>query len=213
MQISIIGAAGNMGRRIMNEAISRGHSITAVLRRGSDEPIIDHPVSFLHGDATEIADIERFTRNAEVVVAATRPQPGLEYELVKTTALLLKVLAHSSTRLLISGGAASLRVPDRNNQLLLNDSRYMPRSVLPIGRACVQQLELCKASESVNWTYLSPSALLVPGERTNKFRMADDDLLTDEAGRSIISMEDLAVALLDEIEQPRHIRRRFTVGY
>lgn len=213
MRITIIGAAGNMGQRITAEAVTRGHDVSAAVRAGGEDPVSDYPVRFIHGDATKADDVLRFCSNTDVVVAATRPRSGFEFELVKTTALLLKTLAHSTTRLLISGGAASLEVPDREQRLLLHDSRYMPRSVMPIGQACVQQLQLCRSNDSVDWTYLSPSALLMPGERTNNFRLGEDELLTDASGRSMISMEDLAVALVDEIEQPRHIRRRFTAGY
>jgi putative NADH-flavin reductase len=213
MRITILGANGNMGRRIINEAINRGHDVTAVIRHGSEAPLMELPVKYVHGDATDAEEIKRLCCNCDVLVTATRPQTGHEHELVKTTALLLKTLAFSSIRLLISGGAASLKIPDRDNRLLLDDERYMPRSVLPIGRACLQQYELCLANDSVDWTYVSPSALLVAGERSMKFRIGGDELLTDSSGRSHISMEDLAVALLDEIETPRHIRRRFTVGY
>lgn len=89
----------------------------------------------------------------------------------------------------------------------------MPESAMAIGRACLEQLELCRASSGVDWTYLSPSALLVSGERTGKFRIGTDELITDANGLSRISMEDLAVALLDEVEQARFIKRRFTAGY
>ena len=213
MRITILGANGNMGRRISKEAIDRGHTVTAVVRHGSEMPAMDLPVKTLQADATNAEEIKRLCCNCDVLVTATRPQPGHEHELVKTTALLLKALANSGIRLLISGGAASLQIPDRDNRLLLDDERYMPRSVLPIGRACLQQYELCLANESVDWTYVSPSALLVAGERSSRFRIGTDELLIDATGRSHISMEDLAVALLDEIETPRYIRRRFTVGY
>jgi len=213
MRITVLGAAGNMGRRIMKEASNRGHKLTAVVRHGSDEPLSEHPLKIIQADATDADDVQLICCDTEVVVAATRPQPGSEHELIKTTALLLKTLSHSATRLLISGGAASLKIPDRQQQLLLDDSRYMPRSALAIGRACLQQYELCQANYTVDWTYLSPSALLVPGQRSNNFRVGADELLIDDSGRSVISMEDMAVALLDEIERARHIRRRFTVGY
>lgn len=213
MKITLFGAAGNMGRRIAREALDRGHDLTAIVR-GKDEPISsDDRVHVAHGDATRLKDVERLCAGAEIVIAATRPPAGHESQLLESTATLLKALAHTSTRLLISGGAASLLVPDRAGRLLIEDSRYMPESAMAIGQACLEQLELCRASIGVDWTYLSPSALLVPGERTGNFRVGSEELITDSNGLSKISMEDLAVALLDEVEQARFIRRRFTAGY
>ena len=213
MKITLFGAAGNMGRRISREALDRGHDLTAVVR-GKDESVIsDERVRVAQGDATRLEDVERLCSDAEIVIAATRPPAGHETQLLESTATLLKALSHTSTRLLISGGAASLFVPDHVDRLLIQDSRYMPESAMAIGQACLEQLELCRASIAVDWTYLSPSALLVPGERTGKFRLGTDELITDANGLSRISMEDLAVALLDEAEQARFIRRRFTAGY
>ena len=213
MKITLFGAAGNMGNRISREAVDRGHDLTAVVR-GRDESVIsDERVRIAQGDATRLEDVERLCSDAEIVIAATRPPAGQETQLLESTATLLKALSHTSTRLLISGGAASLFVPDHVGRLLIQDSRYMPESAMAIGQACLEQLELCRASIGVDWTYLSPSALLVPDERTGKFRLGTDELITDSNGISRISMEDLAVALLDEAEQARFIRRRFTAGY
>lgn len=213
MKITLFGAAGNMGRRISREALVRGHDLTAVVR-GRDASIVsDKKMHVALGDATRPEDVERLCADAELVIAATRPPAGHETQLLESTAALLKALSHTSTRLLISGGAASLLVPDRDGRLLIQDSRYMPESAMAIGRACLEQLELCRASSGVDWTYLSPSALLVSGERTGKFRIGTDELITDANGLSRISMEDLAVALLDEVEQARFIKRRFTAGY
>ena len=213
MKITLFGAAGKMGRRITAEAVNRGHTITAVVREcnGVVEP--DNLVRVVRGDATSLEDVARYSADADVVIAATKPPAGSEAKLLESTAALLNALANTSTRLIVSGGAASLRVPDKTNCLLLHDSRYMSESAMAIGKACLEQFELCRASENVNWTYLSPPALLVPGVRTGEYRLGRDELIVDAGGRSTISMEDLAAALLDEVEQENYVKRRFTAGY
>ncbi|GLW07187.1 hypothetical protein Misp01_23170 [Microtetraspora sp. NBRC 13810] len=136
MRITVFGAAGNVGRRVVAEASSRGHRVTAVTRR----------------------------------------PPG-------------------------TGGATVVDTPD------------FPPDWRPIALACARQLDVCRADTGADWTYLSPPALLEPGRRTGGYRTGTDELLVDAAGDSAISMEDFAVAPLDEAERPRHRRTRFTVGY
>lgn len=115
-------------------------------------------------------------------------------------------------RLLVVGGAASLTVPGAGAATVIDDPDY-PAAWRNIGLACNDQLEVCRAETVVDWACLSPAALLVPGERTGNYRLGDDELLVDSEGSSKISMEDLAVALVDEAERPKHHRTRFTVAY
>ncbi len=213
MKITLFGAAGKMGRRITNEAVNRGHELCAVVRDHNEQLQAGGLIRVVRGDANNPDDVARYCAEAGVVIAATKPPEGSEAQLLESTAVLLAALANTPTRLIISGGAASLQIPGKGNSLLLHDNRYMSESAIAIGQACLEQLELCRASTNVNWTYLSPSALLVPGERTGSYRLGTDELLIDASGRSSISMEDLAVALLDEAEQAQYIKRRFTAGY
>jgi len=213
MKITLFGAAGKMGRRITTEAVNRGHELTAVVRDHNELMKTDSLVRVVRGDATNLEDVARYSADADVVIAATKPPTGFEAQLLESTATLLKALANTPIRLIISGGAASLHIPDKVNSLLLHDNRYMSESAIAIGQACLDQLELCRASTNVNWTYLSPSALLVPGKRTGSYRLGTDELIIDGSGRSSITMEDLAAALLDEAEQAQYVKRRFTAGY
>lgn len=213
MRITLFGAAGKMGRRITKEAVNRGHKLTAVVRDYNDLVVEGSQVTVVQGDATNLEDVAHYCASAEVVIAATKPPDGSESQLLESTSTLLESLANTPIRLIISGGAASLQIPGKPNSLLLHDNRYMSESAIAIGKACLDQLNLCRASKNVHWTYLSPSALLVPGERTGNFRLGADELLIDASGRSSISMEDLAVALLDEAEQGQFVQRRFTAGY
>ena len=126
---------------------------------------------------------------------------------------MLAAAAEVGIRLLIVGGAASLRLPGQNGATVLTAPGFLPEAVRPIAKASFAQYELCRADAAADWTYLSPPAALAPGARLGRYREGLDDLLLDAAGESRISMEDLAVALLDEAETPTHRGERFTVAY
>ncbi|MEU9079741.1 NAD(P)-dependent oxidoreductase [Kitasatospora sp. NPDC004745] len=210
MRITVFGATGNVGRRVVAEALARGHRVTAVLRDPAKPHGLPPAVTLAVGDARRPEDVTRLAAGQDLVVSATRPAPGNEPELAAATRGLLAGLAGSDVRLLVVGGAGSLTLPDGTP---LADAPDFPAEILPIARACNEQLDLYRADTVVDWTYLSPAALLEPGERTGRFRLGRDELLVDGDGASTISMEDLAVALLDEAEQPAHRRARFTAAY
>ncbi|MEU4118625.1 NAD(P)H-binding protein [Kitasatospora sp. NPDC028055] len=212
MRITVFGATGNVGRRVVAEALARGHEVTAVVRNPAKPHGLPATVTLAVGDADEPADVARIAAGQDLVVAATRPAPGREHELAATTRGLLAGLAGTGVRLLAVGGAGSLTVPGTDGTILV-ESPGFPAEIRPIALACSEQLELYRADGEVDWTYLSPAALLEPGVRTGRFRLGRDELLVDADGNSAISMEDLAVALLDEAEQPVHRRARFTAAY
>lgn len=163
------------------------------------------------GDATDPDDVAVLSQGHDVVISATRPRPGQEDELVQAAKGLLIGLRHSGVRLILVGGAAGL--VDGRTGLTVMESPDFPPDWRPIAQACNEQLELVRAATDVDWTYVSPPALLEPGTRTGTYRLGADHLVTDAAGRSSISMEDFAIALVDEAEQARHAGVRFTVGY
>jgi putative NADH-flavin reductase len=149
----------------------------------------------------------------DVVINATRPASGQENTIASTTKGLMDGLARSGVRLLVVGGAATLTVPGTGGKTVLEDKYFLPIAARHIGKASSDQLDVCMSEKRVDWVYLSPPAQLVPGKRTGVYRMGGDELLLDKEGDSVISMEDLAVALLDETETPRHHQSRFTVAY
>ncbi|GAA3556501.1 NAD(P)-dependent oxidoreductase [Nonomuraea rosea] len=212
MRITVFGAAGAVGGRVVAEALSRGHDVTAVVRDPARFPLL-HPAAHARaGDASDIGDVAALSAGQDLVISATRPPPGHENDLVTTAEALLAGLAGTGVRLLLVGGAAGLTVPGGGG-LTVVDTPDFPPAWRPIALACNAQLDACRAEQGVDWAYLSPPALLEPGERTGTYRIGADELLVDAAGRSAISMEDFAVALLDEAERPRHHRVRFTVAY
>ncbi|QLE71281.1 NAD-dependent epimerase/dehydratase family protein [Streptomyces rectiverticillatus] len=213
MRITVFGAAGNVGSRVVTEALSRGHDVTAVVRNSARFGELPVGATARTGDASDPADVARLSAGQDVVIGATRPAPGSEHQLVAATEGLLAGLARTGVRLLLVGGAGSLALPGTDGTTVM-DGPGFPADWRPIALACNDQLAACRTAEDgVDWAYLSPAALLEPGERTGHYRLGTDELLVDAEGNSAISMEDLAVALLDEAEHPAHHRTRFTAGY
>jgi uncharacterized protein len=202
MKIALIGASGNVGARILKELSSRGHTVTAIARHPEKIGSLTS-VSAVKGDVGDMAGLAALLKGHDAVVSSVRFTDG------SPTRLLDAVRAAGVKRYLVVGGAASLEVAPGKRLL---DTPQFPAAYKAEASAAAAYLDMLKGVSDLDWTYLSPSALFVAGERTGKFRLGKDALLTSEKG-STISYEDYAIALVDEIEQPGHIRQRFTVGY
>jgi putative NADH-flavin reductase len=213
MKITVLGAAGSAGSRVVAEALSRGHEVTAVVRNSTGSNNLPTGVKVLTGDAGNVEDVAKISAGQDVVISAIRPVPGNKSETVATTNALMDGLAQTGVRLLVVGGAATLTVPGAGGKTVIEDSNFLPVSARHIGKASADQLEACLAETRVDWVYLSPAAQFAPGERTGNYRLGTDELLLDAEGNSTISMEDLAVVLVDEAERPKHHRTRFTAAY
>ena len=213
MKITVFGATGNVGKRVIDEALMRGHQVTAVLRNSSRIDELNPAVNFVIGDADKVSDVVKFSEGQDLVISATRPPQGAENQLVNTTKSLLAGLAQTKVRLLLVGGAASLTVPNKPDTLVVDDTNWVSLAWRDIALACLAQHQLCQEDEIIEWSYLSPPAMIQPGDRTGTFRLGSDELLVDEQGNSSISLEDFAIALVDEAEQYKHSKKRFTVAY
>lgn len=200
-KIAVIGATGNVGQRVVAEALRRGHDVIAIARDTSKVPA-QAGVTAAQADLADKAAIARAVEGADAVVLSVRFQ-DLDFDGVIDA---LKGVR----RLLVVGGAASLEVAP--GQVLLDQPDF-PDFIKPEATPARAALEKLRATTDLDWTFLSPSVFFGPGERTGKFRLGGDQLLTAADGKSHISYEDYAIALLDEIENPKHIRQRFTVGY
>ncbi|MFE5870046.1 NAD(P)-dependent oxidoreductase [Streptomyces roseifaciens] len=201
VKITVLGATGMAGSRIVEEALTRGHAVTAVARRHDEQAPARDGLQRVTADVTgPVPALEA----ADVVVSALPARVALP--------LLPELTARAAgRRLLFVGGAGSLRLPSGERVI---DQPGFREEWKPEASAHVDLLDALRAlPQDVDWTFLSPSALFLPGERTGTFRLGGDDLLADTDGTSRISAEDYAAALLDEIETPQHRRRRFTVGY
>lgn len=213
MKITVLGAAGNVGRRVVAEALARGHEVSAVVRDAAAIRKLPRAAIARIGDATDAADVAKLTADQDVVVNATRPPAGDSDKTRQFTKSLMDGVAANDARLIVVGGAATLKVPGTGGRTVMEDANYLPVSARHIGRASADQYDACRKEQRVNWAYLSPPASLAPGERTGRYRLGSDELVVDADGNSRISIEDLAVALIDEIETPRHRQQRFTVAY
>lgn len=215
MKIVLFGATGHVGQRIAREALERGHEVVGVVRDPSRAQSPDPRVALVRGDATDPASVAEAVRGADAVVGSVSPRPGTTGEapsLVDVARGLIGGLRQAGVkRLVVVGGAGSLEVAPG---VALMDAPGFPDAYRAEAEEGRRSLEVYRAeAEGLDWTFLSPAIVIQPGERTGKYRTTGDQLLTDEAGNSTISYEDYAVALLDELENPRHTGRRFGVAY
>jgi putative NADH-flavin reductase len=202
MKIALIGASGNAGTRILAELSRRGHAVTAIARHPENVPALNG-VTPVEADANDVAGLAAVLKRHDVVVSSVHFTASDPHKLIEA------VHASGVGRYLVVGGAGSLEVAPG---VKLIDTPEFPDMYKAEAAAGGAFLDLLRKETKLDWTFLSPSALFVPGERTGKFRLGGDQLLTNEKGSSI-SFEDYAIAMADEIEKPAHSRQRFTVGY
>lgn len=203
MKIAIIGASGNAGARLVREAQRRGHAVTAVTRNPLSYAAQADEVA-LAGDVNDPELLAQSLSGHDVVISS------VTFEATDPALLIEAVRSSGVKRYLSVGGAGSLEVaPGR----LFIDEPDFPAEVLEESRRGKALLQALIEVDDLDWTMVAPSAYFVSGDRTGVFRLGENALLVDENGKSWITYEDLAVAMLDEIETPRSVRRRITVGY
>ncbi|MCI3900823.1 NAD(P)-dependent oxidoreductase [Streptomyces spectabilis] len=207
MRIAVLGASGMVGSRVIEEARARGHEVLALSRKpASDDPGVT-PVA-VDADDPDALRAALAASAADTVVVSLRTMPVDQEFLVGATRTVLDSAARLGIRVLVVGGAGALRSPGHEDLLVADDLAYVPAAVTAVAAAGVAQLRACQEHPGGDWVYLSPPALLEPGTRTGRYRRGTDTLLTGADGRSWISAEDLAVAVVDELESPgpqRHI--------
>ena len=202
MKVALIGASGQAGSRILSELTRRGHQVTAIAR--NPETIAVSPgVTAQKGDVFDKAGLAALIKGHDAVVSSVR------FVASDPEILIEAVRASGVKRYFVVGGAGSLEVAPGVRVI---DTPQFPAAYKAEAAKGGEFLERLRAAPDLEWTFLSPSALFVAGERTGKFRLGGDQLLTNAKGSSI-SFEDYAVAAVDELEKPAHIRQRFTVGY
>ncbi|WP_433273598.1 NAD(P)-dependent oxidoreductase [Actinosynnema sp. CS-041913] len=209
--IALIGATGTIGSRILDEALRRGHTVTAIVR---DPAKLDRSdVTAKTGDVLDEAALPDLLAGHDVVVSAVGggDGPGHSATIAPAAKALVGALrkVDGAPRLIVVNGAGSLRTADGTR---VWDQPGLPDWLLQIMHSHGDALDYLRGVADVNWTALSPAATIEPGERTGRYRTGVDELVTDAEGVSWISAEDYAVALLDEIERPAHEGRRFTVA-
>lgn len=200
MKLTVIGATGMVGMRLIAEATSRKHDLIAVARTpGTTWPAGTRP---LRTDVSRPGRLDAAFESSEAAILAIRATAGSEDVIAPTTRHVLDSASRTGTRVLVIGGAGPLRSPHDPALRVIDDPRYVPQAWLQVAGASVSQLEACTEHGYQEWVYLSPPAVLEPGTRTGAYRRGTTTLLTAPDGSSRISAEDLAVAALDEIEHP-----------
>jgi putative NADH-flavin reductase len=213
MKIALFGATGHIGQGILDEALSRGYDVVAVVRDPSRLAQRNDKLKVVTGDVAQPASWLDAVRGADAVVASlSARRDGHPDSLPANAGMLLDNLPKAGVkRLLWVGGAASLEVAP--GVRVIDDPNF-PAEWKPEAEAQTKALDVFRASKAdVDWTYISPAAVLQDGERSGKFRVGGDQLLVDAKGASRISVADYAVALLDRIEQRDALRQRITVAY
>ncbi len=215
MRIALIGATGMIGQRVLAEALSRGHHVTAIVRDPAKLAEKRPNLEVKTGDALKPETLTSAITGSDIVISSYGPPATNPQEVVAAVRSLADAVAAASKtagrriRLIVVGGAGSLEVAPG---VQLVHARNFPEAWKGIALAARDALNSLRTAP-IDWTYFSPAGFIQPGTRTGKYRLGTEQLVVDEKGESRISAEDYAVAMLDEIEKPQFIRKRFTVGY
>jgi putative NADH-flavin reductase len=211
----LIGASGFVGSAILKEALDRGHHVTAVVRHPEKITTVNRNLNVKQMDVSVSGALADVCKGVDAVISAYNPgwqNPKIGEE---TTTVYRKIINDvrkaGVKRFLVVGGAGSLFISPGKR---LVDSGIIPDSYIPAVKALadVYFVDL-NAEKEFDWAFFSPAGSIEPGERTGKFRLGKDDLIVNEKGESKISVQDYAVAMIDELEKPAHHRERFTIGY
>lgn len=213
--VVLIGASGYVGTAILNELLSRGHKVTAIVRNAAKMTVENPDLKVVEADVTDTDVLIETSRGKDAVISAYNPgwkNPHIYEETLKNYPLIVDSVKKAGVgRLLIVGGAGSLYIAPG---LMLMDGEGVPPQLLPGIKSLGEfYLNTLLKENDIDWIFLSPPSNMFPGKRTAKFRLGKDDLVTDENGESSISVEDFAVAMVDELEQENHHKERFTLGY
>jgi putative NADH-flavin reductase len=212
MNVALIGATGFIGSGLRKELLSRGHRVAALVAH--PEKLSAHSnLTAVKVDVQDTAALTRQLQGHDAVISAFsgHAQPDVyEYYVKGIRSIISAAKAANVPRLLVVGGAGSLEVAPGVHVV---DAPEFPAQWKATALGAREALRLLRMEKDLNWTMLSPSAMVAPGQRTGTFRLGGDQLLVKADGKSEISLEDYAVAMIDELERPDHPRKRFTVGY
>ncbi len=214
-KIVLIGASGFVGSALLKEAILRGHTVKGVVRNPHKIKVKDPNLFIVKGDAASAEFVGEACYGSDVVVSAYNPgwgNPDIACEIIRVYPAILEGVKKSGVkRFLVAGGAGSLFI---SKGVRLMDTEGIPDKVLPAVRSLASfYLDVLTRETEVDWVFFSPAGSFIRGKRTGIFRLGKDDLIKDIEGKSNISVEDYAVAMLNEVERPVHHFERFTIGY
>lgn len=212
MNVALIGATGFIGSGLLKELLSRGHQVTALVAH-PEKLELHHGLKAIRIDVLDTAALAQHLKGHDAVISAFsgHAQPDVyNYYVGGIHSILAASKTAQTPRLLVVGGAGSLQAVPGTDVV---DTPEFPAQWKATALGAREALRLLRNEKDLNWTMLSPSAMIAPGRRTGKFRLGQDQLLVNAEGKSAISIEDYAAAMINELEQPAHPRSRFTVGY
>lgn len=213
--VVLIGASGFVGTAILNELLNRGHKVTAIVRDAKKMTVSNPNLTIVKADVTDTDALKEAGKGKDAVISAYNPgwkNPHIYEDTLKNYPLIVESAKQAGVkRLLIVGGAGTLfYAPGK----MVMDADDVPAQLLPGIKSLGEfYLNTLRKEKDIDWIFLSPAANMTPGKRTAKFRIGKDDLVVDANGDSNISVEDFAVAMVDELEQEKHHKERFTIGY
>ncbi|QHS59997.1 NAD(P)-dependent oxidoreductase [Chitinophaga agri] len=213
--IILIGASGFVGSAILNEALSRGHQVTAIVRHPEKVTTTHSNLKVIAADIQNAAALTDIIKGADAVISSYNPgwgNPNIYNDTLTGYKSIIDAVKQANvTRLLVVGGAGSLYVKPG---VTVMDTGVLPEAIMPgvKGLAEVYYNQL-KPLTNLDWAFFSPAGNIAPGERTGNYRLGKDDLIVNDKGESNISVEDYAVAMINELETPQHHNERFTIGY
>jgi putative NADH-flavin reductase len=207
MKIALIGGTGYVGSKLLTEALSRGHEVTVLVRDPLKIALGEHVIA-LPVDVLDTPGLAAALAGHAVALSAYNP--ALPRGLEGARSIIAAVKLAGVPRLVCVGGAGSLLRPDGTRVV---DAPNFPAQVKQGALDTAEFLSLLREEPTLDWTMLSPAEILTPGTRTAHFRLGGDHTLSTDQGPSRISVEDYAVALLDEVDSPQHRRERFSVAY
>ena len=211
-KIAIIGASGYVGTALLNEAAKRGHQVSAFVRH-PEKIEANANVTAVKADVLDTDGLAALLKGHDLVISAYNPgwqEADIRNIHIKGSKSITEAVKKAGIKRLIAvGGAGSLEI----NGAQLVDSPEFPAEYKEGALGARQALNDLKAENELDWSFVSPAILLVPGEATGTFRLGTDSPVFDDKGESKITVGDLAVAILDEAEQGKHIRQRFTAAY
>jgi putative NADH-flavin reductase len=212
MDVLLLGASGRIGQRTATELTDHGHTVTGVSRSGTVDGVEDDEFVAVAGDATDSDDITKLATGHDAVVSTLGPSddesPDILTEMME--AVIDGLRRSTVDRLVWTGGAGGLKVgPDT----MLIETDDFPEEWEPVARAAIDAYDILSEADDLRWTYVAPAALIEPGERTEEYRTAERKLVADEEGDSYISMEDFAIALVDELEAENAVHTYLGTGH
>lgn len=217
MKIALIGASGFVGKALLNEALNRGHQVTAIVRHPENITVTNSNLAIKKGDAFSESEIKELVKGHDVVLSAYNPgwtNPNIYSEFLKASQTLQAATkAAGVKRFLVIGGAGSLEIAPG---VQLIDTPQFPAEYKEGANAAREYLNILKKENDLDWTFYSPAIEMHPGittGRTGKYRLGTDNPVFDKDNRSIHSAEDLSIAVIDELENKKFIKKRFTAAY